>query len=119
MNKDEQHTDKDENPHDPMQRVIDWQLAGIWAVDKTCRIKQKKENKLYISPSVSKSGNAIDQKKNLEDRLLGAIEWSNLRRQRNWKIFRMYLDGYKMHEIANFHGLTEGRVSQIIRKITG
>ena len=104
-----------ENPYDPVQRVIDHQLSIPWCGEWYDRTKKKDES--YISPSVSRGSSAMQKKADLEDRLLGAIEWKQKRRMRNWRIYKMWLDGFTQKAVGEIFELNQSQISRIIRKL--
>ncbi len=104
-----------ENPYDPIQRVIDHQLAIPWCGEWYDRTKKKNES--YISPTISRGSSAMDKKDDIENRLLGAIEWKQNRRVRDWRIYRTYLNGFTQKEVGEIYELSQQHVSRIIRKL--
>ena len=102
-----------EDPYDPIQRVIDYQLAIPWCGEWYDRTKKKNES--YISPSISRGSSAMDKKDDIENRLLGAIEWKQKCRIRNWQIYRKWLNGFTQKEVGEIFELSERKIRRIVR----
>lgn len=105
-----------ENPYDPIQRVIDHQLAIPWCGEWYDRTK--KSDECYISTTISRGSSAMDKKNDIENRLLGAIEWKQKRDVRNWKIYSMWLNGYTQQEVGDAFELSDRQIRRIVKKIT-
>lgn len=103
---------------DPLQRVIDWQLKGVWPEDISK--KKTKFDLLEIKTVIrgNKSTSALNTKEELENRLINAIDLKINRESRDNQIYRLYTeDGYKQAEIANITGVSQSTIHRILKKV--
>jgi len=104
-----------EDPYDPIQRVIDHQLAIPWCAEWFHH--NSKSDKSYISSSSSRGSSSMQKKNDIENRILGAIEWKYKRKLRNWKIFKLYLDGFSQQQLSDKFELSDRQIRRIIKKV--
>ena len=87
--------------YDPIQRVVNWQLRSRMPTDCGDGLVSRH-----------------DTKKEIEDRLIAAIQESDETETRNMRIYRLYCEyGYKQVEIGEMEGLSFQQISKILKKV--
>jgi len=82
-------------------RVVDWELRSRWP----------------SGGEVTNLTSSFGIKEQIENRLLDAIEKKHHNDNRNFKIYKLYLDGFKQRELSKKFLLSQQHISRIIRKV--